>query len=333
MKKFFKKFIVVVGMLAMFAPLLPAQALTISPPYTDFRLNPGDTVLDVIKLYNEDPFPITFHPQIMSFTHLDNDESGTPSFYPPNERRDGTGLGQWITLTDKARSYTVQPSERANIPITITIPKNAQPGAHYGAVLMASGSEEQKGGQVGVTSKLGSLIFVNVSGEIDENARIAEFGFKEKKLWYNYRPVDFFLRFENNGNTNLRPAGNLFIKNWYGRQVASVKVNDPVGSTLPKSTRKYEFGWSSGQKSDKKGFVAEVLKEWHGFAFGKYKATLFLNYGSKNQILSQERVFYVWPWRLMLIALVLLLVVLFVLRNMAKSHDRTVINRYERRRK
>ena len=333
MKKFFRKLALVAGMIGMLAPLFPAQALTVSPLYVDYHLNPGDTVLDVVKVYNEGKTPDTFHVQLVNFTHLNNDESGTPEFYPATEKRDGTGLATWITVTDPNKTYTLQPNERTNVSIAINVPKNAQPGAHYGAVVMASGDAHPKGSEVGVSSKLGSLIFITVSGEIDERGRIAEFGFKEKKLWYNYRPVDFFLRFENGGNTNVRPTGNVFIKNWYGRQVASLKVNEAFGSVLPKSVRRFEFGWSNGANSDKKDFLSELGKEWKNFAFGKYTATLFLNYGAKSQLLSEERVFYVWPWRLMLIALVLLLVVLFVLRNMAKSHDRTVIKRYERRRK
>ena len=316
----------------MLAPLFPAQAVTISPIFFDYHLNPGDTVLDVVKIYNGDPHPITFHVQVANFTYIKDDETGAPDFYPMSQKRDGAGLAEWVTVKDIGKTYVLQPNERTNVPFSITVPKNAQPGAHYGGILMVDGAA-QKGGTVSVTSKVGSLIFINVSGEVTERGSIAEFGFKEKKLWYNYRPVDFFLRFENNGNANLRPVGNLFIKNWYGRQVASIPVNEKIGSVLPKSVRRFEFGWGNGNNSDKHGFLDEVGKEWHNFAFGKYTATLFLNYGSKSQILSQERVFYAWPWRLMLIALVLLLVVLFVLRNMAKSHDKAVIKRYERRRK
>ena len=331
MKKFFTKFLAAVGMLAVFAPLVPAQALTLSPLYVDYHLNPGDTVLDVIKIYNGDPEPSTFHIQVANFANISNDETGVPDFYSSTENRNGTGLASWVKVTGGDQTFTLAPQERMNLPISITVPKNAQPGAHYGGVLMVAGAKP-KGGEVGITSKVGSLIFINVSGEVIDRASIAEFGFKEKKLWYNYRPVDFFVRFDNSGNTNLRPAGNLFIKNWYGRQVASIQVNEKLGSVLPKSIRRFEFGWGS-KNSDKHGFLDELGKEWHNFAFGKYTATLFLNYGSKNQVLSQERVFYAWPWRLMLIAAVLLLVVLFVLRTMGKSHDKAVIKRYERRRK
>ncbi len=333
MNKLVSKLAVIGATLAMLAPLVPANALTLSPPYIDYRLNPGDTSLDVLKVYNEDIFPMTFNVQVMNFTHIANEEMGSPEFYPATEKRDGTGMASWITSTSIGKTFTVQPKERLNIPFTITVPKGAQPGAHYGAILLASGDAKPAGNAVGVNSKLGELIFVTVSGDVDERGRITEFGFKEKKLWYNYRPVDFFLRFENDGNTNIRPAGNVFIKNWYGRQVAAVKVNEQFGSVLPKSVRRFEFGWSNGKNSEKTDFLSELTKEARNFGFGKYKATLFLNYGAKNQILSEERTFYVWPWRIMVIVGVGVVVLLVVQRARRKAYDKKLIARHERGRR
>lgn len=332
MKKFLAKVAAVATVLVTLMPAMSAQALTISPPYVDYRLNPGDTVLDVVKVYNEDTAPNTFHVQVMNFTSIAGEETGTPTFYPATEKRDGTDLAKWITVTDPNKTYTLAPKERANIPIAINIPKDAQPGAHYGAVLMASGKADEKGGTVGVETKLGSLIFVNVSGDLNETGRILDFSFKDKKVWYNMLPIDFFMRFENDGNTNLRPAGNVFIKNWYGRQVASIKVNDQFGSVLPHSIRKFGFGWGAGKPKDG-GFFAQVANEWNNFGFGRYQATLFVNYGSNNQTLSEVRYFTVWPWRLMTLAGIALLVVILFFTVGMKGYNKAVIRRYERKMK
>jgi hypothetical protein len=314
--------------LALALLILPrgADAVTISPPYFDYSLNPGDTVLDVIKVYNEDPYPITLYPQLMNFTATEGEEGGTPSFYPAGEDPYGTALAPWITV-DTDEPFTIQPNERANIPFAINVPKDgAQPGGHFGAVVLSTTPPEQKGGEVGIGQQIASLILVRVSGEVREIGAIAEFGFADKQVWYNYLPVDFFLRFENSGNTHLRPAGNLFIKNWYGRQVAAIKVNPEFGGVLPNSIRRFTFGWKHIVNPDG---TSDLWREWHNFALGKYTATLVVNYGSTNQILSDVRTFYVWPWRLMLIFGAVIAIVLILFWVLKAMYDRAVIKKYE----
>jgi len=319
--------------LGLFAVLLlprGASALTVSPPYFDFALNPGDTVLDVIKVYNEsDAETVTYYPVLLNFT-ADEAEGGSPEFYPADEDPMGTALAPWITVTDTG-PITLGPKERANIQFAINIPTDrVQPGGHYGALLLSNEPPDPEGGTVGIASQVGVLILLRVSGEVREVGRIAEFGFRDPQVWYNYLPVDFFLRFENAGNTHLRPTGNLFIENWYGRQVAALKVNESFGSVLPNSIRRFTFGW---QNFDLDKGVSELLKEWRNFALGKYKATLVLNYGFSNSVITDERVFYVWPWRLMTVFGVGVIAALILLTLLKHAYDISVIRSYEKRQK
>src|SRR5687768_6568157 len=98
---------------ALLMPFMSAKAVTISPPYFDYSLNPGDTVLDVLKVFNESENPITLYPVLQNFTYKEGDEVGTPDFYPPNEDPVGTALAQWVTMD--AKPITLAPQERANI--------------------------------------------------------------------------------------------------------------------------------------------------------------------------------------------------------------------------
>lgn len=316
------------GMAMAAALLLPsafAQAITISPPYFDYSLNPGDTVLDVIKVYNEDNGPITLYPVLQNFTYKEGDEAGTPEFYPADQDPMGTALAKWVTVDQKP--ITLQPHERANVQFAINVPADkVQPGGHFGAILLSTEPVSAEAGKIGITTKVATLLFVKVSGEVREQASIAEFGFKEKKLWYNYLPVDFYVRFENSGNTHLRPVGNLFIKDWMGRQVAALKINESFTSVLPLSIRRYEFGWKNVNAPEG---ASELWKEWHNFAFGKYKATLVLNYGASNQVLSEEREFSVWPWRLLCVFGAGALIVLLLAVLLMRAYNAAVIKKYE----
>lgn len=312
-------------MLALLVLPRGASAITISPPYFDYSLNPGDTVLDVIKVYNEDQFPITLYPIVQNFTFKEGDEQGTPEFYSAEEDPTGTALSKWVTVD--TQPITIAPQQRANVQFAINVPaEKVQPGGHYGAIVLSSAPPEQKGGSVGIGQQIASLILVRVSGEVREVGNIAEFGFKKKQLWYNYLPVDFYLRFENAGNTHLRPTGNVFIKNMFGQQVAALKVNEGFTSVLPLSIRRYEFGWQHTANPEDK---SELWKEWHNFALGKYKATLVLNYGQQNQIVVEEREFTVWPWRLLAILGGAVLFIAVVSTLLMKAYNKAVIRKYE----
>ncbi len=312
--------------LALAAALLPvsASALTISPPSFDYNLNPGDTVLDVVKVYNENETTEIVYPVLVDFV-ADEGEAGAPRFVPAGTDAAGAGISDWISMD--MSGLVVAPDERINFPFSINVPADASPGGHYGAILLSTEPPSDVPGGVGVASQIAALILVNVSGDVREVGAIAEFGFVDPQVWYDHLPIDFFLRFENSGNTHLRPSGNLFVEDWTGRQVASIKVNESFNGVLPMSIRRFQFGWQ------KRGFDTSdsgLEREWKNFAIGKHTATLVLNYGrATGQVVSEQRVFYVWPWRLMIVSgiVLLILAVLWVIRR--KMFAKGVIARYE----
>lgn len=293
-----KRFITTLFGIGVFVVLLlpkATNALTVSPPLFDYRLNLGDVQIDVINLFNESDTSLTVYPILMNFTSR-GDEGGIPDFYPAGKDPFGQALAPWITI-DKA-PVTIEPQERVSIPFTINVPSDrVQPGGHYGAIMLSTVPSDVEAG-ITIGQQVGALILVNVSGEVREVGYIAEFGYQDPQPWYDHLPVDFFVRFENSGNTHLRPSGHLFIKNWYGKQVAALKVNEGFNSVLPNSIRRLLFGWQINEVPED---ASELKKEWKNFALGRYTATLVMNYGSENKILTAERVFYVWPWRLLTI--------------------------------
>jgi hypothetical protein len=321
-------FSAILGMTALVLMLLPgsANAITVSPPQFDYTLNPGDSVLGVINLRNEGDGVETFYPVVMNFG-ADTEEKGAPQFYSATEDRMGQGLAQWVTVDSSP--ITLGPGERTDVEFSINVPaENVQPGGHYGAVLISSTPPDPDKGTVGVASQLASIILVRINGEVTEIGALEEFGFLDPQVWYNHLPIDFFMRFENAGNTHLRPTGNLLIYDWMGRKVESIGLNEEYKSVLPMSIRRYEFGWHKGPYNED---MTGLQKEWYNFGLGKYKAQLLVNYGLNNQVIVEEREFYVWPWRLMTIAGVGLLVLLILLTIFKVIYDRSLIKKYEQK--
>lgn len=300
-----------------------ADALTVSPPYVDHALNPGDTVLETIKLYNEEEWPITIYPIAVNF-EAGQDEAGQPVFYPGDEDRLGRGLAKWLSFDGSP--LVINGKERANVAVAINVPRDAQPGGHFGAIMLSTSPPDVQSG-IGLSQQIAALIMIRVSGDVVEQGSLAEFGFKNPKVWYNYLPIDLFLRFENDGNVHLRPTGNIFINDWTGRQVASLVVNEEFRSVLPMSIRRFENSWT---KNVFRNDVGELEKEWKNFAVGKHTATLVINYGAQNKLLMGELTFYVWPWRLMIIGGVILLTSIVLLVVLKKLNDAAVIRRYKK---
>jgi len=311
---------------AMFLVAPSVSAVTISPPTFNYNLNPGDTVKDVLKVYNELPETVTVYPTLQNFT-AGKEENGAPLFYDAEQDPYGTALAPWIKL-NSAEPVRLAPGERANIEFSLTIPSNAQPGGHYGALLLAATppAASNTSPEVGIGSQTGVLLLVNVSGDVRESGNVEEFGFTQRRSYYNYLPVDFFLRFANTGNTHLRPAGNVFITNMLGSQVASIDVNRDFRNVLPRSIRRFDFGW---KKADLSEGTSELVKEWRNFGFGTYRATMVLNYGSKNQTVTKALEFSVWPWRVMLISVLCLALLVLVIAVLLRNYNRMVIRKYE----
>jgi hypothetical protein len=310
----------------LLGPQAPVHALTVSPPVYDYTLNPGDIISDTIKVYNESSDPLTVYPETFNFTYTEGDEvNGTPSFYPANVEKNGHELAPWIQST--GGTITLQPTQHSSINFTITVPQDAQPGSHFGSIQLRSapsGSEQPTA--VGVVGGLGVLILVRISGKADDNVRVARFS--GDKVSYAHLPVDLAIRLDNQGNTHVRPTGNVFITDMFGRQTASIPVNSDFHSILPGSARRFDVRWQKKRLSDN---ASELQKEWSNFAFGRYTAALDLNYGPPSAMkhLTGEYSFWVVPWMFLSLFGVGIALIVFLLMYGLKRYNRMIIKRYE----
>lgn len=304
-----------------------SHAMTVSPPNYDYTsVNRGDVIMDVIKLTNEGDTELTVYPQVKNFTFTEGDEgSGTPRFYDADKDPYGTAIGRWVKM--ELNPITLPPGGRTNVPFAINVPGDANPGGHFGGVIFATQPPNEVNA-VNIGGQIGVLMMMRVEGDVKEAGVISEFGLKKPLPWYNYLPVDLFVRFENNGNVHLRPVGNVFVRDMTGRQVASLVVNENFRAALPGSIRRYDLSWAKTEGGENK---SGIWNEWNNFAFGKHTARLVLLYGADNKMLTSEVSFYVWPWRLMTICAGALLVLLFLLTVGKRAWERSIIRRYEGR--
>ncbi len=321
------RFLVIISFILVVGSILPfeAAALTISPVRIELIGDPGAVVKGELMLINEQEGTRTFYSSFGNFEA--SGETGTPSFVEGLE-----GLATWIETVSQV---TLAQDEKQEVPYTIQIPLDADPGGHFAAIFWSTfpPQTKEKGG-VSIGAKIGVLILLRVSGEIEEGGRILEFSTEDKQKFFSALPVQFVYRFQNGGDDRIKPEGEITIKNMFGRTSAVLSANKSEGNVLPQSIRKFEMTWekedgkdSSKQETvdDKKGFFTGLKREWNNFAFGRYKAILNLKYGVAREKAQESFSFFIIPWRILSIVLFILAVLAFLFIVGIKRYNKWII--------
>lgn len=200
-------------------------------------------------------------------------------------------------------TFTINHAERVTIPVTIHVPSDAQPGGLYGSVVIStiskSASPELKSGSASgksaIVTRIGTLFFIRVAGEVKEDASLVKFSLKnDASIVSANEPVSFRLLYENNGTIHENPYGYITVSNIFGSTVAKVPVQPWFA--LPNSLRLREVVWTPK------------------FLFGRYTAVAEINRGYGDIIDTKELTFWVIPWKLILGAFIGLVVVFMLLR-------------------
>ncbi|HET8709448.1 MAG TPA: hypothetical protein VFL85_04165, partial [Candidatus Saccharimonadales bacterium] len=267
------------------------QALEISPPAITMSGNPGQTLRAQISLRDVSQGNLLVSNQINDFVAAGED--GTPKILMGKDANDSPfSMRKWVVPLPK---MLLEPRQIKTLPVIIHIPKNASPGGHYGVIRFSGTAPNVKGSGVALSASLGALMLITVKGPITEKLSLQELSVaklnKDNSLGqpaklFESAPLGFIEKIKNEGNVHEQPAGNVIIKDMFGKPVAGVNINLPPRNILPDSTRRFT------QPLDKSVIGNKRL-------FGHYTATMTLKYG-KGQTLTAKTAFWVIPWKLIL---------------------------------
>jgi len=293
-------------------------ALTISPVKFELGAYPGQVVRTELLLRNEEKETKTFYSSFANFRA--KEETGKPKFI-----EEKAGLASWFEITPQV---VLEPGEQKTIPFSIRIPQDAEPGGHFAAIFWGTSPPAEEGtSQLTVGAKLGMLVLLRVEGEIKEEGKLLEFGTKDQKRFFSHLPLNLTFRFENSGNVQLKPKGEIEIKNIFGRTLTVLPANKAEGSVLPQSIRKFEVEYNpKGTKiTEKGGFFEELKREKTNFAFGRYTANLNLEYGIAKEKAQASFSFFVIPWRILTLAILVLVGIFLLLTKGVKKYNQWII--------
>lgn len=199
-------------------------------------------------------------------------------------------------------------NQRARVPVTITVPRDAEPGGLYGSVLVDTVAVDAKPGdsmgtvpQSAIIARIGTLFFITIPGDIERSGKLTDFKTVPEQTFFQSGPIDFGIYFENTGSMHLAPYGEVSISNMMGEEVGAVALEPWF--VLPQSVRLREVSWN------------------REFLFGRYTAKVEVNRSYDDIIDTIEFSFWVLPWKLLLLGFGAVFLVVFFIRFFFKTFE------------
>jgi len=280
-----------------------AKAITVSPLIIDYSVSPGESTTSAISLFNEGDAAINVSVSLETFRPQGT--TGEAQIVPAAENNQAIN---WLKVP--AGNMLIKSKEQVKFPITLSIPASAEPGGYYLAIMSEAKAAGSRPDQLSLMSRVGTLVFLNVKGEIKEDLQIDKFSLSAGKLLPSaYRSFNLLLT--NQGNVHAQPQGFIIIRNWLGQTVMVLPVNQEAGRILPRSSRSWQISWPLKQNWSKKWWQG-LGREWDNFYCGPYRAVAEISYGqTQKKQLSRTLDFWLWPVRtIVLIVLIIVIVIL-----------------------
>ncbi len=206
------------------------------------------------------------------------------------------------------RSFDLGHNQRVRIPVTVTLPPNAEPGGLYGSVLVQTIAIEGKPGTAGtvapqapIIARIGTLFFITIPGGVEKDGALKDFSTVPTQTFFQSSPINLGVLFENKGVIHLTPYGELRIHNVFGEEVGYLKL-DPW-FVLPKSLRLREISWD------------------RSLLFGRYTATVSVNRSYDDIVDEMSYSFWVLPWKPLVGTFVILFAIIFVIRAFFRKFE------------
>lgn len=279
---------IAIGMFLL-APLVYAQtdvpsgAFIVRPAKVELDLAPGESKVVDVVLENGTPSPLSIdisNEDISSKTQVSATDD--PITLHTGGESGGSTHSLKEMLSVPKTKFEVLSYKAMHVPVTVTIPKTAVPGGRYGSIVFefspAIADKDKQVQNIAVKSRVATLFFVRIKGQVHEEGTLASFG-----LFNNAHttlsptallPLRFSVSFENKGDVQLSPHGAITLSGmWGGSKVALI---DPW-VVLPGATRMREID------------VIDSL------APGYYSAKLELARGYADTIDKSEASFWVLP--------------------------------------
>lgn len=288
------------------------QGIQISPIRIELNAEKGKTYNLQIKVTNVTSGDLILKPEVNDFRA--KDEVGTPEIIFDESDNATYSLQKWIVLP---KEFALKSKETKTVQVAVNLPADAEAGGHYGVVRFSGRAPGLADTGVSLAASVGTLVLTRVGGDIKEDLKLAEYftahGTK-KSGFFETSPITFAERFQNAGTVHVKPQGSIEIRNMFGQSVSSLDINkEKDRNVLPGSIGRFE---------------QTLNKSW---MIGKYTAEMSVSYGTTGGLVQNTISFWVIPYKLILAALSLLVVIFFVLRSSLRRYNKKIIAKHSKK--
>lgn len=307
-------------------------SLQVTPSPLVTTVKPGEKKEVELKIRNASTSPEELKIEAKSFKFDDATGKVTLDETTPPE------IAQWISFS--APRFTVKPGEWYTQKITINLPKES--GFSYYFAMVISRTELPVATSAGQLLNGSVAVFTLINVDRPGATRSLDMtALTTSQTVYEYLPATIDIRLKNTGNTIVQPYGNVFIgrgDDVANTPIATLPVNETRAYLLPNSERTLQATWSDGfpvydVSADASGKEQKNLVwNWDKlskFKIGRYtvRVVAVYNDGTRDIPVMREVVFWVIPWKAILILLASITAVVLALRFYIKKRTEKAVKK------
>lgn len=248
----------------------------VGPGRSEVNLQPGESKTILISVANRISDNRSFKFEVVDVT---GSADGSSALSLVEGERGPYSITDYISFPEE--TITLKLGDRARVPVTISLPPDAEPGGYYGSILVSTVQTGQTtDGSMPrnpIIARVGSHVFLTVGGEQEYSGETVAIETLPATNWYTEGPIDLGIVYDNTGSVHLNPYGELSVTNMLGEQVGYIELEPWF--VLPKSLRTREVSWD------------------REFLFGRYTVEANINRGYDNVIDTVTTSFWVIPYQ------------------------------------
>ncbi|MCM1946677.1 MULTISPECIES: WxL protein peptidoglycan domain-containing protein [Streptomyces] len=228
----------------------PAAARLGERPYYFLTADPGATLRDRVTVANKTAAPLTF--RLYGADAYNTERDG--GFAIRTLKEEQTGAGAWIR--PERTTVTVPARSSVTVPFTLTVPADADPGDHPGALVALDERISPAGGgsvAMGVQRAVAARVYLKVNGPAVpalavedvtvEQDRPAVPGTRESTALVTYT-------LHNRGNVTLDPKVVLTAEGLFGRTLLDRDLDRVPSELLPRQRIRLTERWTGSPQFD-----------------------------------------------------------------------------------
>jgi hypothetical protein len=286
--------------------------LTVAPARQELLVDPGEKTAVIIKFLNQGETPVSGLLKVADF--IVEDKEGSPTFL-----EDETTLSRRFTAASWVElpydRMTIAPKDKVTVQAKINVPQDAQAGGRYFAIFFEPGGTTsealgvEKEAETPITIRLAGLVYLRVSGPIEESAYLTQLG---APRFLEYGPIPVTIEISNQGNYHIRPKGTITLVSLFGKDVEQEILEEQ--NIFPETSRIFE---------NKLGY------KW---LFGKYKIEFNAVYGETGKVLTASIFTWIIPWKMIsiiVIAIIVIILLISLLYHRLKKHEENLEEKIE----